>query len=39
VHRRLTVYFAGDKVERVEKEGENTAPRTEPFAPAGRAGS
>jgi outer membrane protein assembly factor BamE len=38
VHRRLTVYFAGDKVDRVEKEGENAAPRTEPLAPAGRAG-
>jgi outer membrane protein assembly factor BamE len=33
VHRRLTVYFAADKVARVEKEGENAAPVTEPLAP------
>jgi outer membrane protein assembly factor BamE len=30
VHRRLTVYFADDKVSRVEKQGENVAPNTEP---------
>jgi outer membrane protein assembly factor BamE len=33
VHRRLTVFFAADKVARVEKEGENAAPVTEPLAP------
>jgi outer membrane protein assembly factor BamE len=33
VHRRLTVFFAADKVARVEKEGENAAPVTEPGAP------
>ena len=33
VHRRLTVFFASDKVARVEKEGENAAPVTEPLTP------
>jgi outer membrane protein assembly factor BamE len=33
LHRRLTVFFAADKVARVEKEGENAAPVTEPVAP------
>jgi outer membrane protein assembly factor BamE len=33
VHRRLTVFFAADKVARVEKEGENAAPITEPTTP------
>lgn len=37
VRRRLTVYFAADKVEHIDKEGENAAPRTEPL-PTGRAG-
>jgi outer membrane protein assembly factor BamE len=31
VRRRLTVYFAADKVSRVEKEGSEDAPRTEPL--------
>jgi outer membrane protein assembly factor BamE len=39
VHRRLTVYFAGDKVARVEKEGENAAPQTDPVTPGGHAGA
>jgi outer membrane protein assembly factor BamE len=39
VHRRLTVFFAGDKVAKVEKEGENAAPKTEPIAPTGRSGA
>jgi len=38
VHRRLTVFFEGDKVARVEKEGDNVAPKTEPIAPANRTG-
>lgn len=33
VHRRLTVFFEADKVARVEKEGENAAPITEPLTP------
>jgi len=33
VHRRLTVFFEADKVARVEKEGENAAPITEPLSP------
>ena len=37
VHRRLTVYFEGDKVAKVEKEGENVAPKTDPL-PGGRTG-
>ncbi|HEY5103182.1 MAG TPA: outer membrane protein assembly factor BamE [Steroidobacteraceae bacterium] len=32
VHRRLTVYFEGDKVAKVEKEGENVAPKTDPVS-------
>jgi outer membrane protein assembly factor BamE len=39
VHRRLTVYFAADKVSRVEKEGENTAPKTEPLPANPRSGA
>jgi outer membrane protein assembly factor BamE len=31
VQRRLTVYFAADKVSRVEKEGADVAPKTEPL--------
>ena len=31
VRRRLTVYFAADKVSRVEKEGSEDAPKTEPL--------
>jgi outer membrane protein assembly factor BamE len=38
VHRRLTVYFASDKVARVEKEGENAAPKTEPLPSNTRTG-
>jgi outer membrane protein assembly factor BamE len=34
VHRRLTVFFAADKVASVEKEGENVAPKTEALPPA-----
>jgi outer membrane protein assembly factor BamE len=33
VRRRLTVFFAADKVARVEKEGDNAAPVTDPVAP------
>ena len=33
VHRRLTIFFAADKVARVEKEGENAAPVTDPVTP------
>jgi outer membrane protein assembly factor BamE len=33
VHRRLTVFFEADKVARVDKEGENAAPITEPLTP------
>lgn len=33
VHRRLTVYFAADKVARVEKEGGDAAPVTDPETP------
>jgi outer membrane protein assembly factor BamE len=36
VQRRLTVFFAADKVSRVEKEGADVAPKTEPL-PAPRA--
>ena len=39
VHRRLTVYFEADKVARVEKDGDNTAPKTEPLGPGGRSGA
>jgi outer membrane protein assembly factor BamE len=38
VHRRLTVYFAGDKVAKVEKEGDNVAPKTDPVSTGGRTG-
>ena len=37
VQRRLTVFFAADKVARVEKEGSEAAPKTEPL-PGGRTG-
>jgi outer membrane protein assembly factor BamE len=39
LHRRLTVFFESDKVAKVEKEGENAAPKTEPLAPSGRSGA
>ena len=37
VQRRLTVFFEADKVARVEKEGAEAAPKTEPL-PGGRTG-
>ena len=39
VHRRLTVYFAADKVSRVEKEGEDAAPKTEAQPATSRSGA
>jgi outer membrane protein assembly factor BamE len=39
VHRRLTVFFEGDKVAKVEKDGENAAPKTEAIEPNGRSGA
>ena len=39
IHRRLTVYFAADKVSRVEKEGEEAAPKTEPLPENSRTGA
>jgi outer membrane protein assembly factor BamE len=38
VRRRLTVYFAADKVARVENEGTNAAPKTEPLPANTRTG-
>jgi outer membrane protein assembly factor BamE len=39
VHRRLTVFFEGDKVAKVEKDGDNAAPKTEAIGPNGRSGA
>ena len=38
VRRRLTVFFAADKVARVENEGANAAPKTEPLPSNTRTG-